>query len=244
MIVLRACLRRWYVVLPVQLVAAWLAYGSYASVKPVYYTNAIISAAPANEQIVFNPDGRPAPRNGLLDTGGLGLIMNLAVLGFGDPAVKQDIVRSGGSSAFSVRMFPSPPALATLQLPIIMIESTSPDSATSVRTVQLAAAQTDRILFDLQQKAGIAPAQMVRALPVGEPAAVSAMPARTKKSAVILLLGVGLAIFLGVGVDKLVSFLKSRRRSSSTPPSPDGARHERPQHYPPVPETVSRSRNP
>ena len=57
--VVRSCFRRWYVVLPLLLIAAWFAHDIYTSVKPVYYSNAVVGLAAPN--IAVCPSAR---RNG------------------------------------------------------------------------------------------------------------------------------------------------------------------------------------
>ena len=49
--VVRSCIRRWYVVLPLLLIVAWYSHQIYASAKPVYYSSAVIGVAPPNTQV-------------------------------------------------------------------------------------------------------------------------------------------------------------------------------------------------
>src|SRR4051794_1610283 len=84
--VVRSCFRRWYVVLPLMLIVCWFAHSVYSSVKPVYYSSALIGIAPPSTRVENTPDGVPVPRNGLLDTGGAQLIANLTALGLIDPS--------------------------------------------------------------------------------------------------------------------------------------------------------------
>jgi hypothetical protein len=205
--VLRACLRRWYIALPLLAVAAWYAFSYYASVRPVYYANVAVGARGSNEPWT-SVDGRPASRNGLLDIGGADLVMNLVVLGFDDPAVRANVVAAGGKGNFTVRMFPPAPAAATAPpLPIVMIEATEPDPDSAERTVQLAAAQIDPMLVKIQRQAGVSEGQMVRPLNASSPKAVGGTPSRNKKTALLLVGGVALAIFAALSVDGLMNRL-------------------------------------
>lgn len=214
--VFRACIRRWYVLLPILAITAWHAYGSYTSVKPVYYANSVVGVAGSNEQTQFSPDGRPTARNGLLDIGGAGLIMNLVVLGFDDPEVKSRVVAGGGQGNFTVRMFPSPPAAVQTALPLIMIEATEPDAATATKTVELAAAQSDSILLAIQQQAGVPDSQMARAIKASSPKAVGGIPSRNKATLTILGAGAALAILAAVAVDALINRMQQWRRKRRT----------------------------
>jgi hypothetical protein len=234
--VVRSCIRRWYVVIPLLAVTAWISYSQYTSVKPVYYANAVVSAAPSNVQVPFSADGNPVARNGLLDVGGAELIMNLVVLGFDDPAVKAQVVAAGGMGNFSVRMFPGSPSAGTnqTQLPLIMIEATESDPASAVKTVELAAAQADSVLTGVQQQAGVPDFQMVKAIQASRPQAVEGTPSRNKTLLVTLMIGIGLAILAGVGLDALVNRLQKWRRerrltqSMSDTSSDATAKHSQP----------------
>lgn len=214
--VFRACIRRWYVALPILAFAVWYAYSFYASVRPVYYANAVVGLAGSNEQTQFNPDGRPIARNGLLDIGGADLIMNLVVLGFDDPEVKSQVVAGGGKGNFTVRMFPPPPsAPVQTSLPLVMIEATEADPESATKTVELAASQTGSILARLQQQAGVPDSQMVRALQASSTKAVQGIPSRNKSLALILMVGIGLAIFGAVGVEISIDAARRVRNRDS-----------------------------
>src|SRR4051812_19705280 len=79
--VVRASIRRWYILLPLLAITGVIAHNYYVSVKPVYYSQAVVGIAPSNLQTQYTADGTPVFRNGLLDVGGPTLIANLAVLG-------------------------------------------------------------------------------------------------------------------------------------------------------------------
>jgi len=212
--VVRACLRRWYVLLPILAVAAWHAYGFYTSVKPVYYANVVVGMTGSNfQQVPYNRDGQGMPRNGLLDIGGAALIMNMAVLGFDDPAVRSRVVGGGGKGNFTVRMFPVPASAAVqTALPLIMIEATEPAAASATKTVELAAAQADAILMQIQQQAGVPDSEMVRAIRASPPKATEGMPSRNRTALLMIAFGAGLAILAGVVVDALINKVRRWRR--------------------------------
>jgi len=227
--VLRACLRRWYVFIPILAITAWQAYGFYSSVKPVYYASAVVGATSSNEQTSFNPTGGPSPRNGLMDIGGAQLIMNMVVLGFDDPSVRARVVNGGGKGNFTVRMFPPPPSAAVqTALPLIMIEATEPDPASATRTVELAAQQADPILIGIQQQAGVPQSQMVKAINASSTKAVAGMPSRNKTVSLMLAFGVGLGVLVAVLLDLTINrsqkWLQARQREKfPVAASDDGA---------------------
>lgn len=214
--VLDSCRRQWRIVMVIFLIAVSVAIGYYVTRKPVYYANAVVGIAPANQMIPYRGDGVPIPKNGLLEIGpdGPGVIVNMIVLGF-DESVRDQIVSNGGRDDFEVRMFPTPLQGQGAQspLPLMMIEDTDRDAATATRTVELAAAQVDSILANMQQQAGVDPSVRVRALMVARPQAEKGVPSRKSKTGVIVLIGSLVAIWAGVGADRLAA---RRRRSEGT----------------------------
>jgi hypothetical protein len=197
------------VVLPLLLIAAWFAYDIYTSEKPVYYSNAVVSIAPKNSRMDQAELGVPVPRNGLLDVGGPGLITNMAVLGLSDPSVAAQVIAGGGKADYTARMFPV--SATSPELPLIMIEATESDPISAAKTVELAAAQTDSVLRNLQQQAGVPDDQMVKALVVSPPSVPRAgVPSRTRSVIYLSVVGAAIAILAGVVVDVL--FMRRRKR--------------------------------
>lgn len=225
--VVRSCFRRWYLVLPLLLITAWLSYHIYSAVKPVYYSNAVVSLAQPNSRLDQSQLGVPVPQNGLLESGGAPLIANLVVFGLRDPSVVEQVVAAGGQGDYTAKMFPVDSGMQ--QLPLIMIEATESDPAAAAKTVQLAVAQADPALRNLQQQAGVPDDQMVRALSVSPPSApAAATPSRTRSTIAIFLAGAGLSVLLGLMSDVLLTRYTGSRRN------------HRPTQVPPADEAVSR----
>ena len=213
--VVRSCARRWYVFLPILLIASGYAYNSYTSVKPVYYSNTIVSVAPPNQRITYSMAGAPIPVNGLLEAGGATLITNMAVIAFGSPEVRRRVADAGGSWSFTVKNFPGPAGVESpVPLPLMMVESTTPDEDLSKRTVEAAASQIDPVVRDLQRNAGVADEQMVRALIVAPTFVIKAMPSRTKSALGIIFGGLMLAILAAVITDVFATRRRARRKST------------------------------
>src|SRR5258705_3680513 len=105
--VVRSCCRRWYVILPLLLIAVWFSYTSYTSVRPVYYSNAVIGLSAPSSRLDQAEPGVPVPQNGLLEIGGASLIANITAVGLRDPSVVQRVVAAGGHSYYT-KMFPGP----------------------------------------------------------------------------------------------------------------------------------------
>jgi hypothetical protein len=235
--VIRSCFRRWYVVLPLLLATAWFVHHTYTAVKPVYYSSAVVGIAPPNSTVQYGEPGAAVPRNGLLETGGAMLIMNMAVLGFDDPSVRAQVVAGGGKADFVVKMFPSPASGAgpQEQLPLIMIEATEDDPNSAARTIELAAAQADPVMRNLQQQAGVPDALMAHALSASPPSApIAAAPSRTRSALYLSALGAAIAILVGVVVDVLLMRRKMRlqvqRQTGNDTDAAKGAKNGPPQN--------------
>ena len=179
--VARSCFRRWYVVLPLLLVAGWFSHHVYTSTKPVYYSQAVFGVTPPSTRLDQTELGVPVPRNGLLDLGGASLITNLAVIGMRDPSVVAQVVAAGGEANYTARMFPVPGTMP--ELPLVMVEATEPDPVAASKTVELVLAQANPTLDGLQKQANVPVDQMVRSFVVSPPSApVAGVPSRTKST--------------------------------------------------------------
>ena len=205
----RSCLRRWYVFLPLLLIATWFSYSVYSSVKPVYYSQAVIGISPPSTKVANPAAGAEIPRNGLLDIGGAQLIANMASIGLREPSVVDRVVAAGGLPDYNSRMFPGPANMG--QLPLIMIEATNADPAAVTKTLELVIAQADVNFRSLQQQGRVPEDQMVAPFVVSPPSTPTAgMPARTRSTVAIFVAGAGLSVLLTVVVDVLLSRRKSR----------------------------------
>lgn len=218
--VARSCLRRWYVVVPLLLITLWYAYGSYKDVKPVYYSQAVISLAPPSSRVDQSLPGAQVPRNGLLDVGGATLIANIAAYTLHNPATVERVVAEGGQPNYITRMFPVAPTQQ--QMPLIMIEATEDTPADATKTVELVIAEADPALKDLQRQARVPDDQMVQSFVVAPPSVpAAAMPSRTRSAISIVVAGTGLSILLAVLVDVVAARRKRRTKNKSDTAPPE-----------------------
>ena len=192
---MRSCFRRWYVFLPLLLVVAWFSYSAYSSVKPVYFSNAVIGLSPPSKMVENVPDGVPMPRNGLLDIGGAQLIANMTAIGLKQPAVVDRVVEAGGLPNYGAQMFPVPATVP--QLPLVWVEATDPDPAAVTKTLELLIQQSSATLHSLQQQAHVPEDQMVTPFVVSPPGVpAKGTPSRTRSTMMIFVAGVGLQFSL------------------------------------------------
>jgi hypothetical protein len=210
--VVRSCLRRWYIVLPLLLFVAWYSHHVYTSAKPVYYSNALVGVSLSNTHIDVPPQGVAVPRNGLVDGGGgTTLLANMVALNLNSPSAAAQVISAGGEANYTSKMFPVPAGMQ--QLPMVMIEATEPDPAAASKTVALVVAQTAPTLLKLQQQASVPDDQMATSFVVSPPSVPAAgMPSRTKSTIAVFVAGAGLAILIGVVVDVLLMRWKPRRQ--------------------------------
>lgn len=209
--VVKSCFRRWYIVLPLLLIAAWYSHHIYTSVKPVYYSQAVIGVSPPDKRIDQAAPGEGVPRNGLLDLGGASLITNMATLSLSDSSVRGQVAAAGGRADYTVRMFPVPGTMP--ELPLIMIEATEPDAVSASKTVELVVAQADSALRTLQQQARVPDSQMVTPFVVSPQSVPAAgMPSRTRSTVAVFVGCAGVAILVGIVADVLLSRWGARRR--------------------------------
>jgi hypothetical protein len=215
--VVRSCARRWYVFLPLLLIVAWFSCGKYSSVKPVYYSQAVIGFAGPSARVENAPAGVPLARNGLLDVGGATLFANMTALGLREPAVVDAVVSGGGLPDYGSKMFPTSAGVGPI--PLVMVEETNADPAAVTRTLELVVARATVTVENLQQQAHVPQDQMATPLVVTPPTAPTAgMPSRTRSTVAIFVAGAGLTVIATVLADVLLGRLwaaRRRRRSAA-----------------------------
>ena len=225
--VVRSCFRRWYVLLPLLAITAWYSHQVYAAVKPMYYSQAVMSLAPPNIRVDQAAVGQPVPRNGLLDIGGATLIANMSALGLREPAVVDRVVAGGGLPNYSAKLFPV--SAATTPIPLVLIEESAPDPAAATKTLDLVTIEMTAVLEKIQQQANVPADMMVKSFVVSPPSQpIAGMPTRTRATASIFVAGAGLSVLVTVLVDVLLVRRRKRpkeasssrsRRSPSRPPA-------------------------
>ena len=218
--VIRICVRRWYIFLPLLIAASGYAYNLYSSVQPVYYANSVLTIAAPNQKVAYGGAGESIGVNGLLEVGGPNLITNIAVISCNaDPALRGRVVARGGTPNFVIKNFPT--ATGTQSngpLPLVMVETTQSDLQTAKKTVELAAVEIGPCLQAVQRNAGVPESVLVKAIPVSAPVPIKAFPSRTRGPIGILVGGLLLAVLASVTTDALVN-LRSRQKTEGAPTS-------------------------
>ncbi|MGW5301122.1 hypothetical protein ACWEQV_23040 [Rhodococcus aetherivorans] len=215
-----ACVRRWYVFVPLMGVTLLISYRTYTGVEPVYYSSTTLGLA--NASVTAQQQSGEVRSNGLVSAGGPNLVANLLAMGLNNGAVAEQVVAAGGLPDYTAEVFSVPGG----QLPLVVISTTSPDSDAARKTIELVAAQGVPTMRALQQNAGVPEDQMLipyATLAPGEPTA--AMPSRTRSTLAIFVACAGLSVVLTLLFDLLAKRFGRKRRiraHTAVPDSPAG----------------------
>lgn len=214
--VVRSCLRRWYILIPLLAVTGVYCHQVYTSVLPVYYSQTVIGLAPPNQRVDTVATGQAVPRNGLLDFGGAPLLANMASLGLRQSTVVNRVVAAGGEPIYDARLFPVPATSPPIPLVMIDVATANPESAT--KTLELAAMELRASLENIQVQADVPPEMMATSFIVSPPSVpVPAMPSRTRSTMTVAVGGVGLTVLVTVLVDVALNRRRKRIRSTAGP---------------------------
>lgn len=221
--VVRACFRRWYILVPLLLFTGWYTHQAYTSVKPVYYSQAVMGLAPPSRRVDAAAVGQLVPRNGLLDIGGAPLLANMVAMELSQPEVVSRVVAGGGSPDYIVKMFPSPPTAPPL--PLVTIEETAPEPEMATKTLKLVSKEMAPTLEAIQVQANVPREMMIGTFVVTPPTQpVAAMPTRTRSTATIAVAGIALTVLVTVVADILLIRLRRKpkplRRSAAKDDEP------------------------
>lgn len=204
--VLRACLRRWYVFLPIIVLTAWLGRDQYRQAEPQYTSTATVVIAPSAE-LVYNR-GRQA-ESGLVVTspfnGGEGprVLAGLTVRALNTGTVRQQLLPDGGAALSASRDVQQDATVVNIQV-------VAADAETGVAAVQAVLAGVNDVVARVQYDAGAPEGQLYNAVPGGpvDPPLV-AYPDRVRGVVAIALAGVLLSVVLSVLAQSLMA---GRRR--------------------------------
>lgn len=207
--VVRACARRWYITVPLLLVTLIVSGLSYVSVETKYYGTTVLGIAPA---VAPQSPGSGLPSNGLMDTGGIGLLSNLLSLGLQDEAVRTQIEADGGLPDYTSAVYAVPGG----QLPLVTVEATASDTAAVERTLTLVTQQAQTTLKQIQEGAGVVAVTQATTYPVRPPTAPEARkPGRARTTVAIFVVGFALSVLISVVADVMIT---RRRRTDADAP--------------------------
>lgn len=204
--VLRACVRRWYVFLPIVVLTAWLGRDQYRQAQPEYTSAATVVIAPSTE-LLYNR-GRQT-ETGIVITspfnGGEGprVLAGLLARALNTSTVRDQLLPAGGAAVTAARNVEEDPTLVTIQV----VAATAEAETTALEAVRQGA---DGVLAQIQYDAGTPEGQLYVAVsggPVDPP--LVAYPDRVRGVVAIGLAGLLLAVVLSVVAQSLMA---DRRR--------------------------------
>jgi hypothetical protein len=213
--VLRACVRRWYVFLPLVGLTAWLCWQQYRDSAPQYTATASFIVAPSTDLIVSR--GQQAEGLVLITTpfvagNAAGSLAGLLTNALNTVTVRERLLPSGGVALAAVRDPEVDDTLVT-----VSIVATDPGAADEA----LPAVQggVNGVLSDIQTAAGAPSTQLFAAFPGGpvDPP-VEDYPDRLRSVVAIALAGTLVAVVLSVLAQSL---MQGRRRPKVPPASPN-----------------------
>ena len=212
--VMRACLRRWYVFLPIVLLTAWLARDQYQQAQPQYTATASVVIAPSTE-LVYNR-GRQTETGLVVTTPfngseGPRVLAGLLARALNTATVRQQLLPAGGAALTATRNVQEDSTVVNLQV-------VAADATTDAAALEAVRAGANDVMARIQYDAGAPEGQLYSAVsggPVDPP--LVAYPDRVRGVVAIALAGLLLAVVLSVVAQSL---LAGRRRRQDRVPKP------------------------
>lgn len=206
--VLRSCVRRWYVFLPILVLTAWLGRDQYRQAQPEYTSTATVVIAPSTE-LVYNR-GRQTD-SGLVVTspfnGGEGprVLAGLLVRALNTATVRQQLLPAGGAAITASRNVQEDSTVVVLQV----VAGSAKADAGALDAVRKG---SDGVLAKIQYDAGAPEGQLYNAVSGGpvDPPLVT-YPDQVRGVVAIGLAGVLLAVVLSVVAQSLMAGRHSRK---------------------------------
>lgn len=211
-----ACLRRWYVTLPLVAITALFAYLAYESVEPEYTASRWVVVLPSLEQDNLAPEStRPAetdessepPSNPYSGQGGSRFAVAVLTRNLNSTAFQSRIEpRLAGRGTFEAK--------AASQQPLIEIVAVASRERDVHLILDEVVAEAAVVLNEVQTNAN-APAEthyrIAPAVPAGP--AEDATPSRFRTAGAVSVVGFGLAAILAVAFDAWIRRRQERRRA-------------------------------
>lgn len=211
--IIGACVRRWYVTLPVLALAVFGAWKAYESVAPVYSSSvsiAVLPAAPVPDPTPTAPGAKvtptPVPENPYAGSGGPRFAAAVLARNIDTGTYRNQVGLSDRSDVTYT-------ASASTQEPIIKIDATGPTPETVTDVLDRITGQAGVVLNEFQTSAGAAPEALYRlAIAVPADTVSDVTPSRWRNAGAIVALGLALAAILATALDVALRRRPSARR--------------------------------
>lgn len=226
-----ACLRRWYLTVPLLLLVALFSYRAYAAVEPLYTSSRSVVVLPSLEEQAAAADAEEDAEEGQPDddnpySGQGGSRFAVAVL-----------ARNINSTAFEERLALDEDIEQTFEAetsneqPMIHVSATAPSEDGVHELLDGVVDEAGSVLDEFQAEAGAPEVTRYRLAPAVPAGPVEdATPSRLRAAGAIGVLGAGLVAVVVVGLDALLTSRRRRRdeapAASTTDGTPEGGDHE------------------
>lgn len=209
--VIRALLRRWYLVLAGLVLAVAAGYLAWSDTGPVYTASGSTVLIPPKASVQStNPGGRDS--NPLLYLGELGQARDVLASALASDEVQGDFQRQVPGASYSVGADPLSNG------PIILYSVTAPSADVAVSGARYMREQVDSRLSSLQSSLGVYDEAKIRTLMLTEPeSAVSDNKAQVRSALVVGVAVLLLCIFLVALVDGLAAARRKRKTAALEP---------------------------
>lgn len=213
--IIGACLRRWWVTLPILALTGYLAAASYQAVEPVYTSSASIVVLPGVSPDDSESEEEADSFNPYSGSGG------------GPRLAASVLSRNIDGSAFRDRLgLAEAPDLTweastADQQPIVTIDVTGPTPEIVLDVLDRITAEAAEVLIEFQSNAGASEGAGYRAASAGPSDMVDDVtPSRLRTAGAIAVVGAGLAAGFAAGVDALLTARRRRAEANTAKPKP------------------------
>lgn len=208
--VLTACVRRWWVFVPVIALTAWLCAQQYQDAQPQFTSNAVVVVAPSDSLVYVRGSQSDtglvvtSPFNG---ANGDRVLAGLLARALNTAGVREKVLPSGGALLQATRILEE-------DNNVVILSVVANSQKTADASVKAAVTEANGVLASIQRSAGVKDGQYFDAVDGGpiDPPLVS-YPDRVRGVVGFGLAGLLLAVVLAVVADGLL-MVRRRRRSS------------------------------
>lgn len=202
-------LRRWFVVVPVLALAAWLLIGTVQDPEQEFTTSAAV-------MVVSPPDrqkGEGVDQNPYDSIGSERTLARVVAENLNSSLVRSQVASQGLLSGYEVE--------TSRDTPILSIEAVGPDAQSTIATVDAVVTAAPDIVTQVQDNVGAPDATRYLITRISPTNAASAEVVGQNRRLGAILVGAGvLAVFLAVVVDAGIGLAQRRRRGATAPADP------------------------
>ena len=217
--VIRTAVRRWYVFLPVLVLAVFAATRTANQIPPVFASEASVTVLPPAQKTIST--GRPAET--LIQPVNPYLSLDPRAQEFAASALQASLTSEAFISSLDPALYdPDFTVLKAEDQPILTLRSVAPVAERSHTTVQMLLAISAKQLEDLQRSAGAPPDQLLKLQVVSQSGPTQETSKRERALLVLNALSLAAAVLAATAAEAAaVSWSRRRRERRPSPPAPE-----------------------